>query len=232
MFQVAAHTDVVPLEQLYSWCETARDILTGEHPVGRVIARPFRGEPGALERTEDRRDLTLPPPGETVCDRLTAAGIPVKGVGKIADLFADRGISESHHTGGNEATLDAVIRLLDEPTTALVFANLVDFDQRYGHRGDVGGYARALGAFDRSLPRVCDRLGDGDRVLVTADHGTDPTFPGDHTRERTPLLAWGPDLPAGVDLGVRPTYADVGATVLAGLGQSPILGRSFAERLW
>lgn len=236
VFQVAAHLDVVPLEQLYDWCETARSLLRGPHAVGRVIARPFRGEPGSFERTDDRRDLSLPPPRETALDLLREAGVPVTGIGKIEDLFAGRGLTASDHVGGNAAAMDALERKLDGPEAGFVFVNLVDFDQRYGHRNDPQGYAAALEVFDRRLAGVLPALRPGDRLVVTADHGTDPTLlrTTDHTREMVPMLAWGPDVPRGHDLGVRRSMADVGATVLDlfGLGRpAPGIGRSFAAHL-
>lgn len=235
VFQVAVHLDVVPLERLYQWCETAREILTGDHAVGRVIARPFVGEPGAFRRTGDRRDWALPPPEPTACDVLHEAGVPVKGVGKIEDLFAERGITWSDHASDNDESMRAVERFLDEPGAALVFANLVDFDQLYGHRNDPAGYAEALESFDRRLREIVSRLRTGDRVLVTGDHGTDPTGEStDHTRERVPMVAWGPDLESGADLGIRDTMADIGATVLELFGvpgDLPAGGSSFAGYL-
>lgn len=236
VFQIAAHTDVVELEELYRWCEIAREILTGEHRVGRVIARPFQGEPGALERTPQRRDWAVEPPGTTVLDVLHHAGVPVKAVGKIEDLFAERGITYSVHTGDNETSLGAVERFVSEEGPALIVANLVDFDQRYGHRNDPEGYAAALEAFDRRLAELAADLADGDRLLVTGDHGTDPTLEAstDHTREHVPLVAWGPDLARGADLGTRETMADVAATILDLFSveeQVATVGRSFADEL-
>lgn len=236
VFQVAAHVDVVPLEQLYDWCETARDLLRGPHAVARVIARPFRGEPGSFERTRDRRDLSLPPPGRTVLDDLEEAGVHVTGIGKIEDLFAGRGLTASDHVGDNAAAMDALERRLQGTPAGFVFVNLVDFDQRFGHRNDPEGYATALENLDRRLAELLPALHPGDRMIVTADHGTDPTLhrTTDHTREMVPMLAWGPDLPRGHDLGDRGSMADVGATVLDLFGldrQTERTGRSFAEHL-
>ncbi len=236
VLQIAAHVGVVPLERLYAWCEVARGLLTGEHAVGRVIARPFRGESGRFERTDDRRDLSLAPPGETALDRLSDAEVPVHGIGKIEDLFAGRGITRSEHPGDNDSTIGALERVLSSDGRGFVFVNLVDFDQRYGHRNDPEGYARALEAFDQQLGRLLSQVRPGDRVLVTADHGTDPTLSRttDHTRERVPLLVWGPDLAAPADLGVRETMADVSATILDLFHLDPSLpagGRSFAAEL-
>lgn len=237
VFQVAAHTDVVPLEELYRWCEAARDILRPPHEVGRVIARPFTGEPGAFARTPDRRDYAVAPPGGTALDLLHGSGVAVVGIGKIEDLFDRRGVTYSDHTGDNRTSLDALAAwLADAAGPAFVLANLVDFDQRYGHRNDPAGYASALEAFDRRLGELTALLRDGDVVLVTGDHGTDPTRTGstDHTRERVPLVAWGPGVARGADLGVRPTMGDVGATVLDLFGLPPTLpagGGSFAGHL-
>lgn len=236
VFQVAAHVDVVSLAQLYDWCRTARALLTGRHRVGRVIARPFTGRPGDFERTPDRRDFTVAPPGRTACDIVHGAGIPVKGVGKIEDLFDRRGVSWSAHTGTDEHAFAVLAAVLEEPGPALVFANLVDLDQRYGHRNDPAGYAAALERIDAALGEaIVPGLRAGDSLMVTADHGTDPTLTAstDHTRERVPLVAWGPDVERGVDLGTR-EMVDVGATVLDlfGLSEVPATpGDSFAGQL-
>ncbi len=236
VFQVAAHLDVVPLTQLYDWCRTARALLTGRHRVGRVIARPFTGPPGSFERTAERRDFAVAPPGRTACDIVHGAGIPVKGVGKIEDLFDRRGVSRSAHTGTDADALAAIAAFLEEPGPALVLANLVDLDQRYGHRNDPEGYAAALERIDRGLGEVVvPALQGADRLMVTADHGTDPTITTstDHTRERVPLVSWGPGLSGGADLGVR-EMVDVAATILElfGLtGEPATPGASFAREL-
>ncbi len=219
VFQIAAHEDVIPVERLYEMCRVVRGILTGEHAVSRVIARPFVGSPGAYVRTDRRRDFALPSPAPTVLDALVAAGYPVVGVGKIADIFAGRGVTEAVHThddlDGVARTAEAVGRI----RRGLVFANLVDLDSRYGHRNDPAGYARGLEAIDAALPRLLEALGDDDLLVITADHGNDPTTPStDHSREYVPLLVTGRRLRPGVDLGTRPTFADVGATVAAALG--------------
>lgn len=236
VFQIAAHEQVVPLQELYGWCRKAREILTDEHRVGRVIARPFTGERGSFRRTLARRDFTVPPPEPTGCDVLHASGVAVKAVGKIEDLFAQRGITSSAHTGDNEASLAAIGNFLGEDGPALVFANLVDFDQSYGHRNDPAGYAEALESFDQALGSLIELLRDGDRILITGDHGNDPTRyeSTDHTRERVPLLAWGRGLECGADLGIRSSLADVGSTVLDLFGLQcplPADGHSFAEYL-
>jgi phosphopentomutase len=213
VLQVAAHVDVVPLEQLYDWCRTARDLLVGEHEVGRVIARPFAGRPGSFTRTPDRHDFAVPPP-PTVLDALVEAGKEVVGVGKISDIFAGRGVTRSRPTTGNEEGVDIVLDELAAHPDGLIFANLIDFDQSFGHRNDPKGYARALEAFDARLPELRSALLPADVLIVTADHGNDPTTPStDHSRERVPLLVTGPAVPGETDLGERATFADCAATI-------------------
>ena len=234
VFQIATHKRVVPLEQLYAWCGQARALLTGEHAVGRVIARPFDGEPGAFTRTKERRDYALPPAGPTVLEGLERAGARTVGVGKIEDIFSRRGLTASDHTGDNETSVDATVRFLDQaeqPT--FVFTNLVDFDMVYGHRRDAEGYARCLERLDARLPEVTAALGDDDWLFITADHGCDPTAPGtDHTREFTPLVAFSPGGTSGRHLPDRATFADLGATI-AELFAVPLVGSgsSFAADL-
>jgi len=229
VFQVAAHETTVPLEELYADCRAARAMLTGDHSVGRVIARPFIGEPGAYQRTPNRRDFSLPPPGPTLLDRLTERGHRVVSVGKVDDLFAGRGVAESHHTKSNTEGEEILIELARQPGEGLVFANLVDFDQQYGHRNDPAGFARALEQFDDRLGGLLDPLRDDEMVLITADHGNDPTTPStDHSREYTPLLVAGPRVRAGADLGTRGSFADVGATLAEAFGVGTLAaGRSF-----
>ncbi len=233
VFQVACHEEHFGLERLYEICRTAREILD-PLGIGRVIARPFLGEDGDWRRTYNRRDFSLLPPSETVLDRLTAAGQPVVGVGKIEDIYAGRGVTESIHTEGNT---DGMARFIERARTldeGLMFINLIDFDMLYGHRRDAAGYARALEAFDKELVRFEEDLRPGDLVLLTADHGNDPTFMNstDHTREYVPVLAYGPGLAAGVDLGTRATFADMGATVEEHLGLDPLEpGTSFLSEL-
>ncbi|MBI5499837.1 MAG: phosphopentomutase [Deltaproteobacteria bacterium] len=218
VFQVAAHTATIPLAELYRGCEVARGILDPFH-VGRVIARPFEGPPGAFRRTYDRRDYAMPPPRPTVLDGLAAAGVPVIGVGKIHDIFAGRGVTESIHTEGNDDGCVRTIELARRVEAGLVFVNLVDFDSSYGHRNDARGYARALESFDRRLGELLPLLRRGDLLLLTADHGCDPTTPGtDHTREHVPLLAMVAGSGEGRDLGTRATFADAGATVAEHFG--------------
>jgi phosphopentomutase len=213
VFQVAAHNDTIPLEELYRICHAAREILD-PHRVARVIARPFIGAPGAWERTYDRKDYAMAPPQPTLLDRIAEAGLPVVGVGKIEDIFSGQGVTESFHTEGNADGLRRTASLLPRTDGGLVFVNLVDFDMLYGHRRDPEGYARALEETDAFLPTLLGDCGDEDLVLFTADHGCDPTFPGhtDHTREHVPLLAWHPGL-AGGPAEPQETFAAVAATV-------------------
>ena len=233
VFQIAAHVDVIPLERLYDMCRQAREILRGEHEVGRVIARPFEGEPGAFKRTPDRHDFSVLPPHETMCDLVAGAGQEVRGVGKIKDIFAGSGVTDSHPTRSNTDGIEAVIEETGRIDRGLVFANLVDFDQSFGHRNDPKGYADALREFDLALPRIRAALGPEDVLIVTADHGNDPTTAStDHSRERVPVLVWGPGVAGGTDLGERETFADLGATVCELLGAtSPRAGTSFASSL-
>ena len=232
VFQVACHKDVVPLPTLYEWCRVARRLLTGVHEVGRVIARPFQGTPGAFERSPDRRDFSVPPPAPTVLDRLVAAGVAVYAVGKIQDIFSGQGITEGRYSDSNEHGVRLTLAYLKRPGPALVFTNLVDFDSKYGHRNDALGYGAAIEAFDKRLPELVAGL-DGGVLLITGDHGCDPTTPPtDHSRERTPLLAAG--LPGGPHrIGTRDGFGDVGVTVadLLGVEVEPHLGTSFGPEL-
>ncbi|MFM8998948.1 MAG: phosphopentomutase [Actinomycetota bacterium] len=232
VFQIACHTDVVDLDTLYAWCRTARALLVGPHGVGRVIARPFDGVPGSFRRRPERRDYSVPPPGPTLCDRALEAGVAVYGVGKIQDIFAGRGMTEATYSSSDADGIDRTIAFLGRPGPALVFTNLVDFDSKYGHRSDPEGYARNVEALDRRIPDLLAAL-DGGVLLLTGDHGCDPTdVSTDHTRERTPLLVAGLDGP-GRDLGQRPTFADIGATIadLLGVPWDGLAGTSVAGEL-
>ena len=229
VFQIAAHEETIPIAELYSLCETARVQLTGPHAVGRVIARPFVGRPGAYERTKRRRDFSLEPFGPTVLDRVAASGREVVSVGKIDDIFARRGITRSEHVLPNAECVDATIRALGEIDSGLVFTNLIEFDMEFGHRNDPAGMAGALEAFDRRVPDLLEAAGDDTLLAFTADHGNDPTTPGtDHTREEVPLIVWTGGREPGRDLGTRTTFADLGATVVECFGLEPLpSGRSF-----
>ncbi len=229
VFQVACHESVVDLPTLYEWCRVARRLLTGRHNVGRVIARPFTGEPGAFVRSPERRDFSLPPPGPTALDRLQEAGVAVYGVGKIRDIFSGQGVTEGRYSDSNDHGVDLTLDLLRRPGPSFVFTNLVDFDSKYGHRNDPGGYAACVEAFDSRLPELVGAL-DGGIMLITGDHGCDPTTPStDHSRERTPLLAAG--LTGGpYEIGTR-GFSDLGQTVMALLGAdgADLEGEAFVE---
>ncbi len=233
VFQIAAHAESFGLEKLYDACRVARDILD-PYGVGRVIARPFIGKPGAFQRTYDRRDFSLTPPTRTSLDRLTEAGVPVVGVGKIEDIYAGCGVAESIHTEGNRDGMQAVIREAQTRDRGLVFCNLVDFDMLFGHRRDPAGYRKAIEEFDVDLVELERALRPDDVVMLTADHGNDPTHtPGtDHTREYIPLLIWGGGLRGGVDLGTRSSFADIGATIEGLFGLEPVPpGHSFLAEI-
>jgi phosphopentomutase len=218
VFQIAAHQDVVPLETLYAYCRIARSILAGPHAVGRVIARPFSGTPGKFERhNAARKDFSLTPPAQTLLDLLEKKGVFTLGIGKIGDLFGHRGLSDEIHTRNNEAGVEQTLQAMKNyhGQKGLIFVNLVDFDMVYGHRRDVAGYAGALEAFDRRIPEVLQAMSDNDLLMITADHGCDPSYNvhTDHTREYVPLLAYGTKIKKGVNLGIRKTFADCGQTI-------------------
>ena len=214
VFQIAAHEDVIPVEELYSLCGIAREILKEPHNVGRVIARPFTGIPDNFKRTPRRKDYSLPPPGETVLDRLKEKNIPVVGIGKIGDIFVGKGISEAVHTENNQDGVEKTIEAMRKTDKGLILTNLVDFDMVYGHRNDPGGFAKALSDFDKNLPRFFQDMKNGGILIITADHGCDPTTQStDHSREYVPLLIYGKKIKAGINLGIRNTFADIGATI-------------------
>ncbi len=218
VFQIAAHEDIIPINELYGICKTARAILSGDHGVGRVIARPFIGGEGAFTRTANRRDFSLPPPGRTLLDAVSEAGLDSIAVGKINDIFAGRGITQSVYTHSNEEGLERARTYAAGHFSGLCFVNLVDFDMLYGHRNDIAGYTAALNAFDLWLSDFLEQMGDDDLLMITADHGCDPGYPTtDHTREYVPLLMYGRSLPAH-NFGTRATFADVAATAAAYLG--------------
>lgn len=233
VFQLAAHEVIISLDELYHMCEVARALLTGENAVGRVIARPFIGEQGHFIRTPRRRDFSLEPPAPTLLDEMKAAGYEVRAIGKIEDLFAERGLTKSNHTGTNETGMAAALDELAQPFRGLLFVNLVDCDQLYGHRRNPQGYADALRQVDAWLPRMLDLLGPRDALFITGDHGTDPTYIGtDHTRESVPILAVGGPIRAHVNLGVRSSFADLGATLAEAFAvAAPASGTSFAREV-
>jgi phosphopentomutase len=227
VLQIAAHEGRVPVETLYRWCEAAFEVAA-PYGISRVIARPFEGEP-PFQRTHRRHDFAVAPPSPSALERLTGAGLTVTGVGKIPQIYAEKGVSAGVHTVNNEDGFNQTLRLLGEHGPGLIFTNLVDFDMLYGHRRDVQGYGDALEAFDRRLPELLAALRDDDWLIITADHGNDPTYRGtDHTREYVPLLVYGPALAQGVGLGTRATFADVGESIAASLGVEGVgVGQSF-----
>jgi phosphopentomutase len=231
VFQIAAHEEVIPVPELYRMCEAAYDIVVRGLGMGRVIARPFVGQPGSFKRTANRHDFAIPPPAPTLLDLLKQAGLPVVGIGKIEDLFAGHGTTRAIHTKSDEDGMDRLLEVLADTPSGLVFINLVDFDAQYGHRNNVQGYAENLERFDRRLAEVLARLLPTDLLVITADHGNDPTTPStDHSREYVPLLVTGPRVTAGVDLGVRPTFADLGQTLAEVFSVGPTKdGESFLE---
>ena len=233
VFQIAAHEAIVPVLKLYEWCDAAYDLAVRGLGLGRVIARPFIGLPGSFARTSNRHDYAMPPIAETLLDRMVAAGHHVTSVGKIADLFAGQGISESHPTKSDADGMDRVAALMATQERGLIFANLVDFDALYGHRNDTAGYGANLDRFDARLATLLPRLRPGDLLIVTADHGNDPTTPStDHAREYVPVLVCGAGVRAGVDLGTRATFADLGQTLAEVFGVGPLRhGTSFLSEI-
>jgi len=233
VFQIAAHEDVVSVPELYRACEIAYKLVGEGLGVGRVIARPFVGTPGKFKRTSNRHDYALPPAGETVLDRMKAKGVPVVAVGKIEDLFAGRGITRAIHTASDDEGMNVVERQMSELAGGLIFANLVDFDTMYGHRNDVAGYAANLERFDARLAKILPMLRPEDVLVVTADHGNDPTTPStDHAREYVPLLVTGARVKPGVDLGTRKTFADLGQTLAEVFGVGRLAhGTSFLREI-
>lgn len=233
VFQVAAHEEVIPLAELMRMCQIAREMLIDELQVGRVIARPFLGEAGQFYRTTNRHDFAIEPPHKILMEYVQERGLEVCAVGKIRDIYAGRGITDFVTSKGNMESVDKTLDFMTKVETGLIMTNLVDFDMLYGHRNDVEGYARALKAFDERLPEIYAALRSEDMLIITADHGCDPTQPGsDHTREYVPLLVYGPTLKKGVNLGIRSTFADLGATVAEYLETESMLnGNSFYAKL-
>jgi phosphopentomutase len=233
VFQIAAHEEVIPLGRLYEMCEIARNILDGEHKVGRVIARPFLGTlADNFSRTENRHDYAVPPPSENLLPLLKDAGFDVVCIGKIASIYDSLGVTDDLTAKNNEQTVDQTIKALNAESTGLIFSNLVDFDMLYGHRRDTEGYARALERFDARLPEILDAMNDDDLLVLTADHGNDPTKEGsDHTREYAPLLVYGKSSKPGVDLGTRESLADIGQTVAENFGLELKAGNSFLAEI-
>ena len=233
VFQIAAHEDVIPIAEQYRICEIGFDIVGRGMGVGRVIARPFVGAPGAFKRTANRHDYALEPFGDTLLDLLTSAAVPVVAVGKTADLFAGRGVQQSKPTDSDERGIQRIVEAMQETADGLIFANLVDFDTQYGHRNDVSGYAANLELFDQQLGIVLDRILEDDLLVITADHGNDPTTPStDHSREHVPLLVSGARVRRDVDLGTRRTFADLGQTLAENFGVGPLAhGTSFLEKI-
>ena len=215
VFQIAAHEEVVPLNELYDICRIARAMLQGEHGVGRVIARPFTGEAGNFTRTSNRKDFSLEPYKDTMLDFIKNSGREVFAIGKIEDIFVNKGMTKSNHTGNNDEGIEATIQAIKENSDGLIFTNLVDFDMVYGHRNNIQGYADALMNFDKKLPEIISSLKVDDVLIITADHGCDPTRPGtDHSREYIPLIFYGKTIKANNNLGILDTFASIGKTVL------------------
>lgn len=214
VFQIAAHEEVVPLEELYEMCRIAREMLVGEHAVARVIARPFVGKPGDWQRTPNRRDFSLEPPIDTLLDLMKKSNQNVIGVGKIEDIFAEKGITEAIHTKDNMDGVDETLQYMKKVDKGLIFTNLVDFDSKWGHRNNVEAYAKGLEDFDKRLPEILESMGENDVLFINADHGCDPTMPGtDHSREYVPFLAYGKNLKQGLNMGTRDSFADIGQTL-------------------
>lgn len=229
VFQIAAHEEIIPLDELYKMCEIAREIMMGDNAVARIIARPFVGQPGAFERTSNRRDYSLSPFEDTVLDNIKNSNLDVIGVGKIEDIFNKQGITEAIHTKDNMDGVDQTINYMKKENNGLIFTNLVDFDSKYGHRRDVKGYKEALEEFDARIPEILENMEDDDILIINSDHGNDPTYKGtDHTREYIPMLICGKNVKSGLNLGTRSSFADIGATVADLLNvKMPKHGKSF-----
>ncbi len=233
VFQIAAHEEIIPLDELYKMCEIAREIMMGENAVARIIARPFIGTPGAFERTSNRRDYSLSPFEDTVLDNIKNSNLDVIGVGKIEDIFNKQGITEAIHTKDNMDGVDQTINYMKKDNKGLIFTNLVDFDSKYGHRRDVEGYKNALEEFDARIPEILENMKDDDILIINSDHGNDPTYKGtDHTREYIPILVYGKNVVNGYNLGTRNSFADIGSTVADILNvDGPKNGTSFKNEI-
>jgi phosphopentomutase len=232
VFQIAAHEEVIPLDRLYEICEIARGMLRDEHEVGRVIARPFLGAPGSFYRTENRHDYAVPPPRENLLPLLSDHGLDVVSIGKIASIYDSTGVTQDLKAKNNQQSIEQTITALHDDTRGLIFSNLVDFDMLYGHRRDTEGYARALEHFDLRWPEIENAMREEDLLMITADHGNDPTYPGtDHTREYAPLIVFGKKAKANVNLGTRQSLADIGKTIAGNFGLNLHAGASFLNDL-
>ena len=233
VLQIACHEDIIPPDELLRICQKARGLCTGRFCVGRVIARPFTGEPGSFKRTTGRRDFSCAPPQPTLLDNVKETGLPVVGIGKVDDLFAGRGFTETHHSVSNSDCLQLTVEAVSKTKAGLLFANLVQFDMDWGHRNEPASFAAGLSEFDAFLPSILERLEPNDLLFITADHGNDPTTPStDHSREYVPLLVLGPGIKPGVYLGTRPSFADLGQTAAEFLRVKPTPhGRSFLKEM-
>ena len=232
VFQIAAHEEIIPLDRLYEICETARDLLRGEHEVGRVIARPFLGRPGEFFRTENRHDYAVPPPRENLLPLLSENGLDVVSIGKIASIYDSTGVTQDLTAKNNAQSMDQTIASLRDNTRGLIFSNFVDFDMLYGHRRDTEGYARALETFDARWPELEAAMREDDVIILTADHGNDPTYPGtDHTREYAPLIVYGKKAKPGIDLGTRDSLSDIGSTIAENFGLNLKAGKTFLSQI-
>jgi len=232
VFQIAAHEEIIPLDRLYEICETARELLDGEHKVGRVIARPFLGQPGSFYRTENRHDYAVPPPRDNLLPLLADQGLDVVCIGKIASIYDSNGVTRDLTAKNNTQSIEQTIKALREESGGLIFSNLVDFDMLYGHRRDTEGYGRALEYFDQRLPEIEKAMRVDDLLILTSDHGNDPTFQGtDHTREYSPLLVFGQSARPGVNLGTRESLSDIGQTIAGNFGLKLSAGKSFLKEI-
>jgi phosphopentomutase len=233
VFQIAAHEEVVPPEELYKICRMAREMLQGEHMVGRVIARPFVGQPGSFTRTSNRRDFSAEPTSDTILDKLNQKGMNVIAVGKIEDIFSKKGITRAEHTKDNNDGVNVTLKYMSQENTGIIFTNLVDFDMVFGHRNNPEGYKKALEEFDSRLPEIISAMGEDDVLIITADHGCDPTTPStDHSREYVPVLIFGEHIQKDVNLGTRKTFADIANTIAEMFGiENTFPGKSFLQNI-